>query len=234
VVAFRMLPKEIWSIPALGTINLHASLLPDYRGAAPINHAIINGEKTTGVTSFFINEEIDTGAIIYQEKVNIEENDNAGSLHDKLMQTGSELLVKTINDISLKIIKPLPQSQFEKNRILKSAPKISKEDCKINWENNSEAIQNKIRGFSPFPGAFTNVIIKGQNYILKILDAEKQLEKHNEAIGKIFSDQKTYIKISCPDGYISLKSIQLQGKKLMDIKSFLCGHNDILTWKLLN
>ncbi len=225
VVAFRMLPEIVWAMPEYGTINLHASLLPQYRGAAPINHAIINGETRTGVTTFFIEKEIDTGNIIFQEEVDILPNETAGELHDKLMKIGGELIVKTVNAVIQNKIKIIPQKKIiTENTEIKAAPKIFKDDCKINWNQPSDKIYNFIRGLSPYPTAMT-MISDNRQFILKIFKAEKQIENHSLPGGKIISDDKTYLKISTVDGYISIKELQLQGKKRMNIKEFLNGFN---------
>jgi methionyl-tRNA formyltransferase len=173
VVAFRMLPELVWNMPEKGTINVHASLLPNYRGAAPINHAIINGEKKSGVTTFLLQHEIDTGNILFSTEVEILDNDNAGDLHDKLMLAGAELLIRTVNAIKKNDIHPIPQDSID-TESLKHAPKIFKEDCLINWENDSVKIYNLIRGLSPYPTAFTHIDGK----VLKIYESEIIIEKH--------------------------------------------------------
>lgn len=217
VVAFRMLPEIVWNMPPLGTLNLHASLLPDYRGAAPINHAIINGEKITGATTFFLKHEIDTGDIIFSEKINIEENDDAGTLHDKLMDLGAELILKTVTAIEAKNYTPKPQSTSSQ----KIAPKIFKENCLINWNDATENIRNFIRGLSPYPGAYTIV----NNKSLKIFKAEKEISSHKETPGKLITDNKTYLKFATLDGYINIKELQSEGKKRMSTPDFLRGNN---------
>lgn len=225
VVAFRMLPKIVWEIPPLGCFNLHASLLPDYRGAAPINHAIINGESVTGVTTFFINEDIDTGDIIAQEKVEIKDDYNAGILHDILKVTGANLVVKTVNQICKNNISTIPQQNLG-GCDLKIAPKISKDFCKINWNNNAIEIYNFIRGLSPYPGAFT--ILKANNLnqkMLKIFDVNYIDQKHDLTVGEILSDNKTYINIVCNNGLISVKDLQIEGKKRMKTEDFLRGNS---------
>ncbi len=232
VVAFRMLPEVVWAMPKFGTINLHASLLPDYRGAAPINHAIINGETKTGVTTFFIEKEIDTGMIIFQEEVEILDNDNAEQLHDKLMDIGGKLIVKTVDAIIKDKVKPIPQKQIPASEI-KSANKIFKDFCEINWKQDNKAIYNFIRGLSPYPAAWTKISNdKGKVLTLKIFASEMIFEKHNFELGKIISDNKTYIKISTTEGYIKISELQLQGKKRMPIKDLLNGFN-ILDYKIV-
>lgn len=232
VVAFRMLPEVVWNMPPMGTINLHASLLPQYRGAAPINWAIINGEKETGVTTFKLQHEIDTGNILLQEKMDISDDETAGTLHDKMMITGGELLLKTINQLeegSLKEVDQLsaPDSYRDKlqlpitigTAILRHAPKIFTETCEIDWNKSAEEIYNLIRGLSPYPAAFT--FLQGKK--LKILSSEKEINNEMNEPGKISTDHKTFLKMAARDGLISLKEIQLEGKKRMKIDDFLRG-----------
>jgi methionyl-tRNA formyltransferase len=223
VVAFRMLPEVVWNMPPKGTFNLHASLLPQYRGAAPINHAIINGEKETGVTTFFLTHEIDTGDIIHSEKVPVGANETAGELHDKLMSVGAELVVKTTKEIEEGTVKTTPQI-FSEN--LKHAPKIFKDDCKIHWNDTVQNIYNKIRGLSPYPAAFTELVTIGEKTLsLKIFFAEPELAEHQPKCGEVLSDGKTYLKISCRDGYLNIKDLQLSGKARMKTGDFLRGFN---------
>ena len=214
VVAFRKLPKVIWEMPKLGTFNLHASLLPKYRGAAPINWALINGEKETGVTTFLINEEIDTGKILLQKKIKIKDDENAGSIHDKLMIIGSDLICDTIDNF--KTIKKKKQSGMPS-----LAPKIFKNDCKINWNNNIDEIFNKIRGLSPYPSAWCDFL---NNKTIKILKSEIELFKHDLKIGKILSDNKTYLKFAAKNGFIKVLELQLEGKRKVSIQEFLRGY----------
>ncbi|MBL4715529.1 MAG: methionyl-tRNA formyltransferase, partial [Bacteroidia bacterium] len=230
VVAFRMLPEAVWRIPKHGTFNLHASLLPQYRGAAPINWAIINGENYTGVTTFFINHKIDTGNIIYQEKVSIDNGETAGMLHDKLMNAGAELVAKTINAIDKGINPDLPQKVEEE---LKTAPKIYKEDCKVNWHNTVDSINKFIRGLSPYPVAWTKLvhIENGFGKILKIYSAHHEIAKPNRPVGTIISDNKSNMKVAVQDGYVNLLEIQLEGRKRMETKEFLRG-NDLSDYEL--
>ena len=226
VVAFRMLPKQVWQLPKLGTFNLHASLLPQYRGAAPINWAIINGETKTGLTSFLIDDQIDTGQIILQEEIEIGYKDNVGSLHDKMMIKGAKLVLKTVNLLAEGNFKPIPQNTLIKDvSQLKAAPKIFKDDCKINWQQNGEKIYNFIRGLSPYPAAWTIFQNINGDKILsaKIFEAEYLNEKHEMLTGDIDSDKKTYLHIAVPDGFIAIKSIQLEGKKRLNIEDFLRG-----------
>lgn len=226
VVAFRMLPESVWSLPTIGTFNLHASLLPHYRGAAPINWAVINGEKQTGVSTFFIEHEIDTGKIIYQEKVTIEPDDNAGTVHDKLMMTGSALVVKTLKAIEAGDYPQISQ-QMPADGMLKPAPKLFTETCKIDWNKSTEAIHNLIRGLSPYPAAFTTIINGDKNFSLKIFASEFEISAHQLAPGTIVSDRKKYMKIAASDGYIVVKTLQMQGKKRLEIDEFLRGMQQI-------
>ncbi|WP_316849616.1 methionyl-tRNA formyltransferase [Pedobacter agri] len=216
VVAFRMLPEVVWNMPPKGTINLHGSLLPQYRGAAPINHAIINGEKESGVTTFFLTHEIDTGAIIQSASTPISDEETAGDLHDKLMHIGAELLVKTVTAIEKGDYTEQPQPQ---NDVLKHAPKIFKDDCKINWNNSSQQIFNLIRGLSPYPTAFTLLNDK----TLKIFKAELEDKEPAIVAGGFLTDGKTYLKFATKDGFIKLLDIQYEGKKRMAIEDFLRG-----------
>jgi len=231
VVAFRMLPEIVWDMPEYGTFNLHASLLPQYRGAAPINWAVINGEKETGVTTFVIEKEIDTGNIIFQEKVKISDTQTAGELHDNLMQVGAKLVLKTVDQIHRGEVQSINQKElFENKNDLKPAPKIFKEDCEIDWNNKIDSIYNKIRGLSPYPCAWTKIQKGEKSMTLKIFDATL-IEDSTSGELKIESDNKTYVNISTPNGVIGLNIIQLSGKKKMDIKSFLAG-NDISLFKI--
>lgn len=219
VVAFRMLPEMVWNMPPEGTINVHASLLPNYRGAAPINWAIINGEKESGVTTFKLQHEIDTGDILFSDKVAIREDETAGELHDALMQTGASLLLKTVQAIAAGNIQGTPQDNIPAAEI-KHAPKIFKETCQINWEQPLDNIYNHVRGLSPYPAAWTT--FQGKN--LKIYKAHKEHTTPSKAPGDFDTDQKTYVKIAAPDGYLYLDEIQLEGKKKMDIEAFLRGY----------
>lgn len=222
VVAFRMLPEIVWNMPPKGTFNLHASLLPQYRGAAPINRAIINGEKESGVTTFFLKHEIDTGNILFHEKVNIGEDESAGELHDKLMNIGAELVLKTVKAIDENDYTEVPQEDI-KTENLHHASKIFKEDCRINWKHSAAEIHNFIRGLSPYPTAFTNLNNQG----LKIFKSEKEITKHLLTPGTFQSDGKTFLKVAVPDGYIHLKDLQLEGKKRMNIEEFLRGYGKL-------
>lgn len=223
VVAFRMLPEVVWSMPPLGTINLHASLLPDYRGAAPINWAIINGEKKTGVTTFFIEKEIDTGKIIYSEKADIGPDTTAGELHDTLMNLGADLLVKTINAITSKEYPITAQSNINHAHELKPAPKIFKEDCKIKWTRDARIIHNFIRGLSPYPAAWTEISHEESIIPVKIFKATYSIEIHNTPIGHILTDDRKSLKVAVHDGYIHLLELQQAGKKRLKTEEFLRG-----------
>ncbi len=225
VVAFRMLPEVVWSMPKYGTFNLHASLLPDYRGAAPINRAIMNGEKETGITTFFLKQEIDTGQIIFQEKFNIGQEDTAGILHDKLMIEGAKLVLKTVNAIRSGNIKPKDQSLFVSDqKALKTAPKIFKNDTHINWVESGVSILNLIRGLNPYPGAYTMLNhAKLESLQLKIYSAEFESGSAYAEPGTIITDGKKYLKIAASDGFLRLQNIQLSGKKRMDVQDFLRG-----------
>lgn len=219
VVAFRMLPKAVWALPRLGTFNLHASLLPQYRGAAPINWAIINGETETGVTTFFIDEKIDTGAILLYKKMNISPTDTAGTLHDKLMQIGSDLVLETVEAIYSGQISPQTQPQMS---TLKEAPKLTSENTRIDWNGSAQQIFNHIRGLSPYPAAWTHLHHHGEVLLFKIYDSKYHLESHQHSLGKIIADKST-LRVAVTDGYVELLEIQLPGKKKMQVKSFLNG-----------
>ena len=230
VVAFRMLPEVVWNMPPKGTFNLHASLLPQYRGAAPINWAIINGEKETGVTTFFIEKEIDTGNIIFQEKVAITTDETAGTLHDKLMNAGAELVLKTVQEIEKGTVNTVKQEQlFNDENQLKAAPKIFKEDGEVDWSQSAKDIYNKIRGLSPYPCAWTKIYKEGEETTIKLYDVSF-IDKLSDNL-TIDSDNKSFIHISLPTGTIAIDELQLAGKKRMDVKSFLAG-NDINSFKL--
>ncbi|MDO4224782.1 MAG: methionyl-tRNA formyltransferase, partial [Bergeyella zoohelcum] len=219
VVAFRMMPKILFEMPRLGTFNLHASLLPDYRGAAPINFAVINGEETTGVTTFFINEKIDEGNILLQKETTIGKDEDAGSLHDRLMIIGADLVVETLNQLAEETIAERPQPQVEKP---KNAFKIFKEDTKINWEQPSEQVHNFIRGMAPYPCAFTLLDIAGEEKSLKIFKGSYEKQTHQHAAGSLLI-AKNEFKIYTQDGVYCPEEVQLQGKKRMSVKDFLNG-----------
>ncbi len=214
VVAFRMLPEVVWSMPPHGTINVHASLLPDYRGAAPINWAIINGEKKTGITTFRLRHEIDTGDILLQKSIEIGSNETAGELHDRLKETGAETLIETITGLFNNTISPQPQHSASG----KHAPKIFTETCRINWQQPVETVHNLIRGLSPYPSAFTEL----NGHQLKIFRAGKEILTASP--GEISTDKKSFIKFGCMDGFIDVKELQLEGKKKMGVEEFLRGY----------
>jgi len=226
VVAFRMLPEVVWNMPKFGTFNLHASLLPQYRGAAPINWAIINGDKETGATTFFLTHEIDTGKIILQEKIQISETDNAGTVHDRLMEMGANLVKQTVDLLIAGKTDAIDQSQFLHPEIaLKTAPKIFKETCAINFSQSVEEVYNFVRGMSPYPTAWAEIQFPGQieKNILKVFETEKEYCSHNETLGNLVTDGKKFAKIAVFDGFIHLKSVQVAGKKRMDIGELLRG-----------
>jgi len=229
VIAFRMLPEVVWGLPRLGTFNLHASLLPQYRGAAPINWAIINGEKKTGVTTFMLNAEIDKGAVIGQSKVDIEETETAGTLHDKLMNQGTGLVLESVNRIAEGDIIPVDQATLETVQ-LKEAPKIFKETCRIDWNKPVETVYNQIRGLSPYPTAWSELINAEKQIIgVKFFSVKKEFSDHKRLPGSILSDGKTFITVACPDGYIRVEELQLAGKKRMQTADFLRGFSGIHT-----
>jgi methionyl-tRNA formyltransferase len=225
VIAFRMLPEEVWSIPRLGTMNLHASMLPQYRGAAPINHAILNGEKKTGLTTFFIDEKIDTGEIIDQIEIDIVDNETFGELHDRLKELGSGFVVGSINKILEPGYKLLSQnSLLEDVSELKKAPKISKVFCQINWNQPMDKIYNFIRALSPYPAAFGYLINNKNDLLLvKCFITEKKYRDHSNQHGSILSDRRTYLWVAVQGGFISIIELQLMGKRRMTIKELLNG-----------
>ena len=220
VVAFRMLPEVVWNMPPMGTINLHASLLPQYRGAAPINWAIIHGEKETGITTFKLQHAIDTGDILMTEKISIGENENAGSLHDRMMHAGAALVYKTLQSYCNESIKPIPQNVHPDGAEVKHAPKIQTSTCEIDWSRHSKQINDLVRGLSPYPGAFT--FLHGK--MLKIFETSYSIEQHHKEFGLYETDGKTFLKFSTPDGWVFIRELQLEGKKRMDILSFLKGY----------
>jgi methionyl-tRNA formyltransferase len=219
VVAFRMLPEVVWNMPPKGTINLHASLLPDYRGAAPINWAVINGETVSGVSTFLLKQEIDTGDVLFTDTVAISETDTAGDLHDKLMELGAALLVKTIKAVESGDYVEKPQADLSIDSEPKHAPKLFKEDCFIDWNQPTEKVYNRIRGLSPFPTAYMLLNEK----LFKIYKADKQVSEPGIQPGGFLTDQKTFLKFACADGFISVTDVQLEGKKRMGIEEFLRG-----------
>ncbi|NOU59347.1 methionyl-tRNA formyltransferase [Marinifilum sp. JC070] len=233
VVAFKMLPEVVWNMPKYGTLNLHASLLPQYRGAAPINWSIINGDKETGVSTFLLKHEIDTGNIIFQEKTEIGENDNAEVIHDKLMNIGAGLVVKTVKAIEAGDYPQIPQESIAAEE-LKSAPKIFKDDCKIDWSKNIDSIHNLIRGLSPYPAAWTELcpIEEGKKIGLKVFATEKIVEDHNHQIGSLHTDGKSHLKVAVEGGYLAITMLQQAGKKRMKVEDFLRGFQQIRQYHL--
>ena len=232
VVAFRMLPALVWQMPALGTFNLHASLLPQYRGAAPINFAIINGETETGLTTFFLNEEIDKGAVIMREKVSIRPDETAGELHDELMLLGNKVVVETIKKIESGQVSALAQEELIEGQALKPAPKITKEFCNIDWNQDCQTVYNHIRGLSPYPAAHTQLVSEnGEAIDLKVFSSEIERCQHGLPIGSVVTDNKKHLRIALSDGYICLTNIQQSGKKAMPIDDFLRGTQLNGVWK---
>lgn len=226
VVAFRMLPEVVWNMPPMGTFNLHASLLPQYRGAAPINWAVINGETETGITTFFLKHEIDTGEVIQQVRIPIADTDNVSVVHDKLMELGGRLVVETVDHILTDTIHPIPQEEMAVKGPLHPAPKIFKETCKMDWQGRPlKPLYDFVRGLSPYPAAWSEMKDEatGKVYTLKIYETEKEPCVCHEPAGKVVSDGKTYLKVAVDGGYLRLKEIQLTGKKRMRIEDFLRG-----------
>lgn len=235
VVAFRMLPEMVWNMPPMGTFNLHASLLPQYRGAAPLNWAIINGETETGATTFLLSHEIDTGRIIFQEKVSIGENDTVGDLHDRVMNIGANLVLRTVDALAEGNIQPIDQEQLiDQPERIKQAPKIFKDDCRIDWTKDTESVRNLIRGLSPYPTAWTELIHPEKEEMLtaKIFAAQRDNSSLPSAPGTLRTDGKKYLKIACPDGWLSITEIQLSGKKRMRIDELLRGFHELGDWRV--
>lgn len=231
IVAFRMLPREVWEMPPLGSINLHASLLPMYRGAAPINWAVINNEKETGVSTFFLKHEIDTGNLLFQEKITIDKEDNAGTLHDKLMHLGANLLLKTINAIIHNSYQEIQQDSISVDN-LKAAPKIFKADGKIHWQESLSSIHNLIRGLSPYPCAWTELVDNfGKRITVKIFASKAVYQTHNHQAGTLWSDGHTFVKVAVNDGFVEILDLQLAGKKRMPVSVFLQGFKGITDYQ---
>lgn len=226
VVAFRMLPEVVWNMPRLGTFNLHASLLPQYRGAAPINWAVINGDTETGITTFFLKHEIDTGEIIQQVRVPIADTDNVEVVHDKLMALGGDLVLETVDAILAGTVKTIPQEELIKQEgELRPAPKIFKDTCRIDWSKGVKQVYDFVRGLSPYPAAWTELCMAdGSRQVLKVYQTEKIFASHNRQVGEICTDMKTYLHVAVKDGFINILSLQLAGKKRMDVKDFLRGY----------
>ena len=222
VVAFRMLPEAVWSMPKYGTFNLHASLLPKYRGAAPINWAVINGDKETGITTFFLKHEIDTGNIILQEKVTIADDDDAGVVHDKLMYLGADLVLKTLEMIENDSVVTRPQDDTQST----AAPKIFKDTAKLNFDNSAEAIRNLIRGMAPYPAAWFNIQLPdGTSTMMKVFKAVADCTHYSYAIGTLVTDGKKVLKVACKDGFVNLMEVQMAGKKRMSAEDLMRGAN---------
>ncbi len=229
VVAFRMLPEAVWAMPPLGTFNLHGSLLPQYRGAAPLNWAVMNGETKTGVTTFLLDRQIDTGKILYKREIAIGENDTAGDIHDRLMGIGANLVVETVDAIAKGGVQPVSQSELTKGGEIKHAPKIFKEDCKINWHKDAVQVRNLIRGLSPYPTAWAVLenIKTGKNWPTKIFFANKIGQEVTVAPGTIKTDGGTFLDVACTDGWLRVAELQIAGKKRMGTSDFLRGFQDI-------
>ena len=226
VVAFRMLPEVVWNMPHMGTFNLHASLLPQYRGAAPINWAVIYGETETGITTFFLKNEIDTGEIIQQVRIPIADADNVGVVHDKLMVLGARLVVETVDNILLGKVHPVPQEQLMgAGAELRPAPKIFKETCRIDWTKPLKQVYDFVRGLSPYPAAWCELVREadGNRQALKVYVAEKLFQPHQLKAGQVVSDGKTYLRVAVADGFLDIKELQLAGKKRMPATDFLRG-----------
>ena len=235
VVAFRMLPEIVWSMPPMGTFNLHGSLLPQYRGAAPLNWAVINGEKETGVTTFLLSHEIDTGKIMFQEKIGIAENDTVGDLHDRLMVIGAQLVLKTVDALADGNVEAIDQEHLIGNQdAIKHAPKIFKDDCRIDWTKDSESVRNLIRGLSPYPTAWTELVRPGKDETItaKIFAAAPDGSSLPAEPGTLQTDGKKYLKIACADAWLSVTDIQLSGKKRMKIDELLRGFQEMGEWKI--
>lgn len=231
VVAFRMLPEIVWSLPRLGTFNLHASLLPDYRGAAPINWAIINGEEKTGVTTFLIDHNIDTGQILFSQETSIDPEDNAGSLHDKLMTTGASLVVKTVYSLLSGDISPIDQNLIVTNKKgLSTAPKLNRNLCEIDWKKEALTIHNLIRGLSPYPAAFSTMTNGQKSFMVKIFGSQITAGKSDLMPGQLETDGKNYLRVGTSKGSLLITSLQAAGKKRLGIKEFLAGMRDVGTY----
>lgn len=224
VVAFRMLPEVVWNMPPLGTFNLHASLLPQYRGAAPINWAVINGDTETGITTFFLKHEIDTGEVIRQVRVPIADTDNVGIVHDKLMMLGGQLVVETVDAIRTGTVKPVSQEEMAVVGELRPAPKIFKETCRIDWNQPVKRIYDFIRGLSPYPAAWSELAgPEGETIVVKIFESEKLSGSHPFAPGTVVTDGKKYLRVAAADGFVGIRSLQLPGKKRLQTEELLRG-----------
>lgn len=234
VVAFRMLPEIVWAMPPMGTFNLHAALLPQYRGAAPLNWAVINGEVETGITTFFLKHEIDTGEVIRQVRIPIADTDNVGDVHDRLMFLGAKLVTETVDQILAGTVHPIPQEQMQVTGPLYPAPKIFKETCRMNWDGrNLKQLYDFVRGLSPYPAAWTELVSpQGKTMVLKIYETEKEWAEHQHPVGTVCSDGTTYMKVAVRDGFLHLKELQLAGKKRMRVTDFLRGFRMEDGWKV--
>lgn len=235
VVAFRMLPEIVWAMPPMGTFNLHGSLLPKYRGAAPLNWAVINGETETGVTTFLLSHEIDTGKIMFQERTPIGENDTVGDIHDRLMVIGAKLVVKTVDALANGDVEAIDQEKLINDGLqVKHAPKIFKDDCRIDWTRDTESVRNLIRGLSPYPTAWTELVHPEKKEVLtaKIYATFRDNSCLPAAPGTLLTDGKKYLRIACPDGWLSVTEIQLSGKKRMKIDELLRGFHDLRSWQI--
>jgi methionyl-tRNA formyltransferase len=220
VTAFRMLPEVVWAMPKYGAFNLHASLLPQYRGAAPINRAIINGDTETGLTTFFLNHDIDAGRIIFSERTAIGRDETAGQLHDRLMAMGAPLVGKTLDAIANGAAHATPQPHADN---LRTAPKLYKDDCRIDWRHSARNIHNLVRGLSPYPAAFTEMKAPDSPLLLKIFGATPETTPHQLPPGTVETDRKSYLKVACGEGFLVIHDLQLQGKKRMPVKDFMAG-----------
>lgn len=223
VVAFRMLPEVVWAMPRFGTFNLHAALLPQYRGAAPINWAIINGDKQTGITTFFLDHDIDTGAVIQRVPVPIHDTDNVEDVHDRLMHLGADLVIQTVDNILTDNVHPIPQSEITTDEPLRPAPKIFKETCRIDWTRGVKRTYDFVRGLSPYPAAWTELHHGGRTAVLKIYETAKDFSTPQDALGTVITDGKTFLKVALTDGYLSILSLQISGKRRMSVADFLRG-----------
>jgi methionyl-tRNA formyltransferase len=235
VVAFRMLPEVVWNMPPMGTFNLHGSLLPQYRGAAPLNWAVINGEAKTGVTTFLLDHEIDTGKIIFKRETPISEYETVGEVHDRLMEIGAQLVVETVDAIAEGNIQPIPQTELIADVAIKHAPKIFKEDCKIDWNKDTESVRNLIRGLSPYPAAWTNLVHPktGAEIQTKLFFAQKVVSGRTTEPGTIDTDRKKYLNVACQNGWLQITDLQIAGKKRMKTDEFLRGFQQIGEYRFL-
>lgn len=229
IVAFRMLPEVVWRMPRMGTFNLHGSLLPQYRGAAPLNWAVINGETKTGVTTFLLDHEIDTGRILFKQKIEIGDDDTVGDIHDRLMEIGARLVLTTVDALAEGNVRPVPQTEVTPDSEIKHAPKIFRDDCKINWNNDAEEIRNLIRGLSPYPAAWTTLVNRtsGDEIQVKLFFAQRVISLDNGVPGTIETDGKIVMNVACGKGWLQITDLQLAGKKRMKTEEFLRGFQHI-------